>query len=75
MAGIYLFFIIFTAGVASSDSYQEFSKHGNGNPNYALVNVECERGHRSSGYANTPTGGVFFKQKEHDGTIGDVCKD
>ena len=60
----------------NTETYQEYARNSNGNPDYALVTrVECPTGLRDSGYALTPSGGLVLKQKNWDGSVSEpVCK-
>ena len=65
--------LAFIAGI-TSEQYQEFAKHSNGNPAYQLVYVgPCNPGEHESGYALTPIKTIMLKQKNRDGTTGSVC--
>ena len=68
--------ILGIAGVYNTDSVQSFHQHSNLNPVYKFVRaVQCENGLRSSGYSVVPTGRLFLKQVNKDGTVGAVCSD
>ena len=68
--------ILGIVGVYSTDTMQSYHQHSNHNPVYEFVQaVPCENGLRSSGYSVSPTGSVFFKQVNEDGTVGVVCSD
>ena len=68
--------ILGISGAYNTVSMHSFHKHSNHNPVYELVQpVPCENGLRSSGYSVAPTGHVFLKQVNKDGTIGAVCID
>ena len=68
--------ILGIAGVYNTDSVQSFHQHSNHNSVYELVwAVPCENGLRSSGYSVVPTGRLFLKQVNKDGTVGAVCND
>ncbi|MGB1924175.1 MAG: hypothetical protein ACPHQA_02740 [Candidatus Puniceispirillaceae bacterium] len=55
---------------------QSFSKHSNHNPEYRFVRaVPCETGLKSSGYSVAPTGRLFLKQVNKDGSVGVVCSE
>ena len=63
-------------GISHTESMQSFRKHSNHNPVYKFVQaVPCENGLRSSGYSVVPTGRLFLKQVNKDGTVGAVCSD
>ena len=69
-------FILGIAGTYNTDSMQSFHQHSNDNPVYQFVQaVPCENGLRSSGYSVAPTGRLFLKQVNKDGTVGAVCSD
>ena len=59
----------------SSQEYQEFRKHSNGNAAYSVAFVgSCNTGLRNTGYALAPANFVLFKQKPIDGKQpGPVC--
>ena len=66
--------ILATIGVANAEGYAEFRANSNNNPAYAFVRgVPCDQGLSSSGYAVVPTGRLFLKQLNHDGTVGKIC--
>ena len=68
--------IVGITGIYKTDSMQSFHQHSNSNPVYEFVNaVPCENGLRSSGYSVVPTGRLFLKQVNKDGTVGAVCSD
>ena len=68
--------LIFGVGLVSSDTYTEFRKHSNGNPEYVIGYVkECETGLRGSGFALAPTGSIVLKQVNKDGSVGEICAD
>ena len=68
--------ILGIAGIYNTDSMQSFRQHSNHNPVYKFVRaVPCENGLRSSGYSVVPTGRLFLKQVNQDGTVGSVCSD
>ena len=68
--------ILGIAGVYNTDSMQSFHQYSNHNPVYKFVRaVPCETGLRSSGYSVVPTGRLFLKQVNKDGTVGAVCID
>ena len=57
------------------ESMQEFSANSNHNPVYEFVRgIPCEPGLKPSGYSLVPTGKLYLKQVNHDGTVGDVCR-
>tara|TARA_B100001939_G_scaffold329386_1_gene325595 strand:- start:110 stop:334 length:225 start_codon:yes stop_codon:yes gene_type:complete len=61
-------------GISYTESMQSFHQHSNHNPVYDFVRaVPCENGLRSSGYSMVPTGRLFLKQVNKDGTVGAVC--
>ena len=62
------------AGFFQTESMQSYRKYSNHNPVYELVRaVPCENGLRSSGYTLAPTGHLFLKQVNNDGSVGVVC--
>jgi len=62
--------------ISHTESMQSFRQHSNHNPVYKFVRaVPCENGLRSSGYSVAPTGRLFLKQVNKDGTVGAVCSD
>ena len=68
--------ILVISGVYNTDSMQSIHQHSNHNPVYKLVQAApCENGLRSSGYSVVPTGRLFLKQMNKDGTVGAVCSD
>jgi hypothetical protein len=55
---------------------QSFSEHSNNNPEYRFVRaVPCETGLKSSGFSVAPTGRLFLKQVNKDGSVGVVCSE
>ena len=71
-----VFIILSIAGIYKTDSIQSFHQHSNHNPVYEFVHAApCENGLRSSGYSVVPTGRLFLKQVNKDGTVGAVCSD
>ena len=68
--------ILGIAGAYNTVSMKSFHQHSNRNPVYEVVQaVQCENGLRSSGYSVAPTGHVFLKQVNKDGTLGEICID
>ena len=68
--------ILVILGISHTESMQSFNQHSNHNPVYKFVRaVPCENGLRSSGYSVVPTGRLFLKQVNKDGTVGAVCSD
>jgi hypothetical protein len=68
--------ILGVVGIYKTDSMQSFHQHSNHNLVYEFVRaVPCENGLRSSGYSVVPTGRLFLKQVNKDGTVGAVCSD
>ena len=68
--------ILGIVGVYNTDTMQSYHQHSNHNPVYEFVRaVPCEDGLRSSGYSVAPTGSLFLKQANKDGTVGVVCSD
>jgi len=62
-------------GFYYSESMQEFRANSNHNPVYEFVRgIPCEPGLKPSGYSLVPTGKLYLKQVNHDGTVGDVCR-
>ena len=62
-------------GIYQTDSAQEFRANSNHNPVYKIVRgVPCESGLKSSGYSVVPTGKLYLKQANRDGTFGDICR-
>jgi hypothetical protein len=54
---------------------QEFRANSNHNPVYKIVRgVPCDSGLKSSGYSMVPTGKLYLKQVNRDGTVGDICR-
>ena len=71
-----VFFVLSFFGVVYTDTMDSFQEHSNHNPAYKIVSgVKCETGLRSSGYSVAPTGRLFLKQVNNDGTVGPVCSD
>ena len=63
----------FVIGV-SSDEYKEYARHSNGNASFKLNFVDpCPAGLRPTGYALSVNETVLFKQRNYDGTIGEIC--
>lgn len=68
--------ILGVVGIYKTDSMQSFHQYSNHNLVYEFVRaVPCENGLRSSGYSVVPTGRLFLKQVNKDGTVGAVCSD
>ena len=62
-------------GVHQTDSVREFRANSNHNPVYKIVRgVPCDSGLKSSGYSLVPTGKIYLKQVNRDGTVGDICR-
>ena len=62
-------------GIHQTESVQEFSANSNHNPVYKIVRgVPCDSGLKSSGYSVVPTGKLYLKQVNRDGTVGDICR-
>ncbi len=60
--------------VMQSEGYAEFKANSNNNSEYAFIwAVPCDQGLSSSGYALAPTGLLFLKQVNLDGSVGPVC--
>jgi hypothetical protein len=36
--------------------------------------MPCDSGLKSSGYSLVPTGKLYLKQANRDGTVGDICR-
>ena len=70
-----ILFAGFLVGV-STPSYQEFARHSNGNASFGISYVgDCTTGKRDSGFALAPAKFVLFKQRAHDGSVGEICLD
>jgi len=66
--------ILGVVGVFNTESMQSFRENSNHNPVYEFVRaVPCETGLKSSGYSVAPTGRLFLKQVNKDGSVGEVC--
>ena len=64
------------AGLFNTEEMQSFSQHSNNNPEYKFVRaVPCKTGLKSSGYSLAPTGRLFLKQVNKDGSVGVVCRE
>ena len=64
------------AGLYNTDAMRSFSEHSNHNLEYKFVRaVPCETGLKSSGYSVAPTGRLFLKQVNKDGSVGVVCSE
>ena len=62
-------------GIYQTDLAQEFCANSNHNSVYKIVNgVPCDLGLQSSGYLVVPTGKLYLKQVNRDGTVGDICR-
>ena len=60
-------------GIYQTDSVQEFRANSNHNPVYKIVRgVPCDTGLKSSGYSMVPTGKLYLKQVNRDGTVGGI---
>ena len=69
-----LILVLGGARMIKEEAMQSFSKHSNNNPEYRFVRaVPCETGLKSSGYSVAPTGRLFLKQVNKDGSVGVVC--
>ena len=67
--------ILVVFGIYQTDSVQEFRANSNHNPVYKIVRgVPCDSGLKSSGYSMAPTGKLYLKQVNRDGTVGDICR-
>jgi hypothetical protein len=67
--------ILVAFGMYQANSVQEFRANSNHNPVYEIVRgVPCDSGLKSSGYSVTPTGKLYLKQVNLDGTVGDICR-
>ena len=71
-----LILVFGVAGLYSTDAMQSFSEHSNNNQEYGFARaVPCETGLKSSGYSLAPTGRLFLKQVNKDGSVGVVCSE
>ena len=71
-----LVFISGIAGIFGADSIHSFHEHSNHNRVFEFVwAVPCETGLKSSGYSVVPTGLLFLKQVNSDGSVGKICSD
>ncbi|MGC6518236.1 MAG: hypothetical protein ACON49_09470 [Candidatus Puniceispirillaceae bacterium] len=62
--------------IGLSDSAQEFAKHSNGSNVYDIITPQsCPTGLRETGYSWSIGGGIMLKERNLDGTTGDVCQD
>ena len=62
-------------GIYQTDSAQEFRANSNHNPVYKIVRgVPCDSGLKPSGYSVAPTGKLYLKHVNRDGTVGDICR-
>jgi len=69
-------FVLGMVGIFNTESMQSFRENSNHNPVYELVSaVPCDTGMKASGYSVAPTGRLFFKQVNKDGTVGKVCSE
>ena len=67
--------ILVAFGIYQTDSVQEFRANSNHNPVYKIVRgVPCDSGLKSSGYSVVPTGKLYLKQANRDGTVGNICR-
>ena len=63
-------------GLFNTESMQSFSQHSNNKLEYRFVRVvPCETGLKSSGFSVAPTGRLFLKQVNKDGSVGVVCSE
>lgn len=70
-----LAFGIFVFGI-SSDAYKDYAAHSNGNASFKMTFANpCSQGARPSGYALPLSKIVVLKQRNHDGSVGEVCSD
>ncbi|XDZ65263.1 hypothetical protein AB8880_10055 [Alphaproteobacteria bacterium LSUCC0684] len=60
-----------------TEEMKEFSKHSNGMAEYRFVAAKtCDTGLRDTGFAFAPSGNVYLKQVNTDGTIApEVCRE
>ena len=64
------------AGILNSGEIQSFSEYSNQNPVYEFVGaVPCRNGLKKSGYSISPSGFLFLKQVNEDGSVGEVCSE
>lgn len=71
-----LFFVFGIVGLFNTETMQSFSEHSNNNPEYRFVRaVPCETGLKLSGFSLAPTGRLFLKQVNSDGSVGVVCNE
>ena len=71
-----LFFVLGIVGLFNTEAMQSFGEHSNNNPEYRFVRaVPCETGLKSSGFTVAPTGRLFLKQVNKDGSVGVVCSE
>ena len=63
--------IMVAFGIYQTGPVQEFRANSNHNPVYKIVRgVPCGSGLKSSGYLVIPTGKLYLKQVNCDGTVG-----
>ncbi len=71
------FILVIIGGLvySTTDSYQAYAARSNGNPAFQITMApDCEKGDRESGYALSLKRTVFLKQRNYDGTIGNICQ-
>ena len=60
----------------TTDSYKAYAAHSNGNPAFQItLTPGCEQGARTSGYALSLQKLVVLKQRNYDGSVGNICRD
>ena len=67
--------IMVAFGIYQTGPVQEFRANSNHNPVYKIFRgVPCDSGLKPSGYSGVPTGKLYLKQVNRDGTVGDICR-
>ena len=67
--------IMVAFGIYQSGLVQKFRANNTLNRVYKIVRgVPCDSGLKPSGYSVVPTGKLYLKQVNRDGTIGDICR-
>jgi hypothetical protein len=68
-------FVFGIVGFFNTDAIQSFRENSNHNPVYEPIRaVPCKTGLKSSGYSLAPSGRLFLKQVNRNGTVGQVCR-
>ena len=61
-------------GFYNTDDMRSFSKKSNGMGYEFVWSIPCDSGLKSSGFSISPTGNLYLKQINKDGSVGHVCR-